>query len=48
MVLLAIYHIAGNFRGVQIFVKSCHRSSELIFMVLNFVTPEARYTNDVI
>ena len=29
------------------FVKSCRGSSELIFVVLNFVTPEARYANDV-
>ena len=32
---------------MHIFVKSCRRSSELIFVVLNFVTPEARYANDV-
>ena len=38
MVLLEI-----QFSGVQIFVKSCRGSSELIFVVLNFVTPEARY-----
>ena len=29
------------------FVKSCRGSSESIFVVLNFVTPEARYANDV-
>ena len=28
-------------------MKSCRGSSELIFVVLNFVTPEARYANDV-
>ena len=28
-------------------MKSCCGSSELIFVVLNFVTPEARYTNYV-
>ena len=33
----------GYFSGVQIFVKSCRGSSELIFVVLNFVTPKARY-----
>ena len=27
-------------------MKSCSGSSELIFKVLNFVTPEARYAND--
>ena len=27
-------------------MKSCRVSSELIFVVLNFVTPEARYAND--
>ena len=32
------YRIAGNW--VQIFVKSCRGSSELIFVVLNFVTPD--------
>ena len=36
---------SGSFSGVQIFVKSCRGSSELIFVVLNFVTPEARYAN---
>ena len=29
-------------------MKSCRGSSELIFVVLNFVTPEARYANDVV
>ena len=42
-VAFTTYCIAGNFWGVQIFVKSCRGSSELIFVVLNFVTPEARY-----
>ena len=28
-------------------MKSCCGSSELIFVVLNFVIPEARYANDV-
>ena len=28
-------------------MRSCRGSSELIFVVLNFVTPEARYANDV-
>ena len=33
---------------MQIFVKSCRGSSEFIFVVLNFVTPEARYTNSLL
>ena len=28
-------------------MKNCRGASELIFVVLNFVTPEARYVNDV-
>ena len=32
---VAAYHIAGNFRGCKIFVKS--KTPELIFVVLNFV-----------
>ena len=31
---------------MQIFVKSCRGCSELIFVVLNFVTPKTRYAND--
>jgi hypothetical protein len=32
------YRMAGNFQGVLIFVESRRKPSELIFVVLNFVT----------
>ena len=33
-----IYHMAGNFRGCKIFVKSRNKASELTFVILIFVT----------
>ena len=43
----SIYHIARNFRGVLIFMKSWNGPQNEIFMVLNFVTLQALWCHTI-